>query len=66
MERAWRDTSRGGAVLGLLVGMVGGAVVSGWALTDSVRKEEEISAWGWAALFAGTSLMAAWSVWRMM
>jgi hypothetical protein len=54
------------AVFGLLVGMVGWAAVSGWALIDSVRKEERVSAWGWAALFAGTSLAAAWSFWRLM
>ena len=54
------------AFIGLLVGMVGWVTLSGWELLDSVRKEERISAWGWAALFAGTSLMAAWSFWRLM
>jgi hypothetical protein len=54
------------AFLGLLISMVGWAAVSGWALIDSVREEEAGSAWGWAALFGGTSLIAAWSFWRLM
>jgi hypothetical protein len=55
-----------GAFLALLVGMVGWAALSGYELIDSVRKEERISAWRWAALFGGTSLMAAWSFWKLL
>jgi len=56
----------GAAFFGLLVAMVGWAALSGWELIDSVRKEERVSAWGWAALFAGTSLLAAWTLWRLL
>lgn len=54
------------AVFGLLVAMGGWAAVSALALVDSIRKEERVSAWGWAALFAGTSLLAAWALWRLL
>jgi hypothetical protein len=56
----------GAAFFGLLVGMVGWAALSGWELIDSIRQEERISAWGWAALFAGTSVLAAWTLWRLL
>jgi hypothetical protein len=51
--------------LGLIVFMLVCAAISGGALLLSVRSGEVISAWGWAALFVVTSLVAAWRFWSL-
>lgn len=54
------------AALGLLVAMVGCAAISASAMMASVNEEDAGSAWGWAAVFLGTSLVAAWCFGRLM
>jgi hypothetical protein len=54
------------AALGLLVAMVGCAAVSASAMIASVNEEDASSAWRWAAIFVGTSLVAAWCFVRLM
>ena len=52
--------------LGLLVTMVGVAAISGWVLTKSIEEENSGSAWTWGTVFGVTSLVAAWSFWRLV
>jgi hypothetical protein len=56
------DTSH----LGLLVAMSGMAVISGFVLAKSIEEEDAGSATVWGTLFGATSLVAAWSFWRLV
>jgi hypothetical protein len=55
-----------GAQLGLLVAMSGMAAISGLVTTRSIQEEDAVTAWIWVAVFGGTSLVAAWSFWRLV
>jgi hypothetical protein len=42
------------------------AGISAVALILSIQAEDAVFAWVWAVLFALTSVLAAWSLWRMV
>jgi hypothetical protein len=42
------------------------AVISAVALTLSIQAEDAGFAWVWAVVFALTSVLAAWSLWRLV
>jgi hypothetical protein len=52
--------------LGLLVAMSGMAAVSGLVLTRSIKEEDAGLAWIWGTVFGATSLVVAWSFWRLV
>lgn len=52
--------------LGLLIAMAWLAAVSVWAIVGSVQAGDVASAWGWAAIFFGVSLLAAWVFWKLV
>jgi hypothetical protein len=54
------------AQLSLLVVMVGLAAISGMVMTRSIQEEDAVTAWIWVAVFGATSLVAAWSFWRLV
>lgn len=54
------------AQLSLLVVMAGLAAASGIVMTRSIQEEDVVSAWVWAGVFGATSLVAAWSFWRLV
>jgi hypothetical protein len=56
------DASR----LGLLVGMMGMAAISGLVLAKSIEEEDAVSAWIWGTVFGATSLAAAWTFGRLV
>jgi hypothetical protein len=53
-------------LLGTLLAMVALAGLSALAMIASVREGDDTSAWMWAAMFLGTSLLAAWIFWRLV
>jgi hypothetical protein len=64
---------RGGGVrfvnvplLGTFLAMLALAGISALAMIASVREGDDTSAWMWAAMFLGTSLLAAWIFWRLV
>ncbi len=52
--------------LGLLVAMSGMAGISGLILAKSIEEEDAVSAWTWGTVFGASSLVAAWSFWRLV
>jgi hypothetical protein len=52
--------------LGLLIAMAGIAAGSVWAIVGSIQVGDVASTWGWAAVFVGPSLVAAWCFWRLV
>jgi hypothetical protein len=54
------------AQLSLLVVMVGLAAISGMVMTRSIQDEDAVTAWIWVVVFGATSLVAAWSFWRLV
>jgi uncharacterized membrane protein HdeD (DUF308 family) len=54
------------AQLSLLVVMVGLAAISGMVMARSVQEEDAVAAWIWVVVFGATSLVAAWSFWRLV
>jgi hypothetical protein len=54
------------AQLSLLVVMVGLAAISGMVMARSVQEEDAVGAWIWVVVFGATSLVAAWSFWRLV
>jgi hypothetical protein len=56
------DASR----LGLLVGMMGMAAISGLVLAKSIEEEDAVSAWIRGTVFGATSLAAAWTFGRLV
>jgi hypothetical protein len=50
----------------LLVVMVGLAAISGIVMIRSIQEEDAVTAWIWVAVFGATSLVAAWSFWRLV
>ena len=52
--------------LGLLVAMLGMAAISGVVLTRSIQEEDFVGAAIWGTVFGTTSLVAAWSFWRLL
>lgn len=54
------------AQLILLVVMVGLAAISGMVMARSVQEEDAVAAWIWVVVFGATSLVAAWSFWRLV
>jgi hypothetical protein len=52
--------------LGLVVTMVGVAVISGWVHTKSIEEENSGSAWSWGTVFGVTALVAAWTFGRLV
>jgi hypothetical protein len=35
-------------------------------MTRSIQEEDAVTAWIWVAVFGATSLVAAWSFWRLV
>jgi hypothetical protein len=54
------------AQLTLLVFMAGVSGLSAVVMTRSIQEEDASSAWVWAVVFAMTSLLTAWTFWRLM
>jgi hydrogenase/urease accessory protein HupE len=54
------------ALLGTLLVLVSLAAISALAMIASAREGDAASAWMWAAIFVGTSLLAAWLFWRIV
>jgi hypothetical protein len=52
--------------LGLLVTMSGMAAISGFVLTKCIDEQDSGSAKIWVTVFGATSLVAAWSFWRLV
>jgi hypothetical protein len=52
--------------LGLLVTMSGMAAISGLVLTKCIDEQDSGSAKIWGTVFRATSLVAAWSFWRLV
>jgi hypothetical protein len=52
--------------LGLLVAMSGMAAISGFVLTKCIDEQDSGSAKIWGTMFGVTSLVAAWSFWRLV
>jgi hypothetical protein len=52
--------------LGLLVAMSGMAAISGVVLTKCVEEEDLRMAKIWVTVFGATSVVAAWSFWRLV
>ena len=52
--------------LGLLVAMSGMAGISGLVLDKSIEEEDAGSAWLWGMVFGASTLVAAWSFWRLV
>jgi hypothetical protein len=50
----------------LLIGAVGLAALSAMAVARSAQEGDVGSAWGWAAIFLGASLVGAWCFWRLV
>jgi hypothetical protein len=42
------------------------AGISAVALIVSIQAEDAVLAWVWAVVFALTSVLAAWSLWRLL
>jgi hypothetical protein len=55
-----------GAQLSLLFVTSCIALMSALALALSIRDEDALFAWIWAVVFALSSLLAAWSLWRLV
>ena len=54
------------AQLTLLVVMMGLAAISGMVMARSIQEEDAASAWVWVSVFGVSSLIAAWSFWRLV
>lgn len=54
------------AHLSLLIAMSGMAAISGFVLTRSIEEQDSGSAKIWVTVFGATSLVAAWSFWRLV
>jgi hypothetical protein len=54
-----------GAPLSLLFVTSCIALMSAVALALSIQAEDAVFAWVWAVVFALSSLLAAWSLWRL-
>ena len=52
--------------LGLLLAKPLWAAISALGMTKSVHEADVASAWVWTALYAGSSLLAAWSFERLL
>ena len=59
---SYADASR----VGLLLAMTIWAAISALAMTKSVHEADTVSAWVWAAVYAGSSLLAAWCFERLL
>jgi hypothetical protein len=59
---SYADTSR----VGLLVAMTCWAAISALGMTKSVHEADAEGAWVWVALYAGSSLLAAWCFERLL
>jgi hypothetical protein len=53
-------------LVGLLVAMTGIAAISVWVLATSVKEGDSGSAWVWAVVFLGASILDAWAFWRLV
>jgi hypothetical protein len=53
-------------LLGTLLAMMALAGLSAVAMIASVREGDDTSAWMWAAIFFGVSLLAAWVFWKLV
>ena len=57
----------GDALVGLLVAMTGIAAISAGVFVASIKEEDTGSAWVWAAVFVGSSVLDAWAFfWRFL
>ena len=54
------------ALVGLLVAMTGIAAISAGVFVVSIKEEDPGSAWVWAAVFMGSSILDAWAFWRFL
>ena len=59
---SYADASR----LGLLVAMTFWAAISALGMTKSVHEADAVSAWVWTAVYATSSLLAAWCFERLL
>jgi hypothetical protein len=57
---------RDDALVGLLVAMTGIAAISAWVLALSVKEGDSGSAWVWAVVFLGASILDVWAFWRLI
>lgn len=53
-------------LVGLLVAMTGIAAISAWVLALSVNEGDSGSAWVWAVVFLGASILDVWAFWRLI
>jgi hypothetical protein len=54
------------ALVGMLVAMTGVAAISAWVLATSVKEGDSGSAWVWAVVFLGASILDVWAFWRLI
>jgi hypothetical protein len=59
---SYADASR----LGLLLAMTIWAAITALGMTKSVHEADAQSAWVWAAVYVGSSLLAAWCFERLL
>jgi hypothetical protein len=52
--------------LSLFIAMSGMAAISGFVLTKCIDEQDSGSAKFWGTMFGATSLVAAWSFWRLV
>jgi hypothetical protein len=50
----------------MLVAMIGIAAISAWVLVASVKEEDSGSAWMWASIFLGASILDALLFWSLV
>jgi hypothetical protein len=53
-------------LVGMLVAMTGIAAVSAWVLMTSVKEGDSGSAWMWAAVFLGASILDSLAFWTLV
>jgi hypothetical protein len=54
------------ALVGLLVAMTGIAAISAWVLATSVKEGDSGSAWVWAVVFLGSSILDSLAFWTLV